>query len=136
MANNRIKLEGFAEIRAWLRTLPEHLTDEASSIVFGAADDAETDAAFGYASRGAESLKNALKVDKKRGRFGVTAVLKNTHPHALPYEYGTQVRYTHLGYNRGRMPPANVFKPAAERARRDMYDDLATMMTREGFVVG
>lgn len=136
MAHNQIKLEGFAEIRAWLRTLPEHLTEEATGIVFGHADDAETRAAFAYASRGADSLKDRLTVEKRKGRFGVTAVLKNLHPHALSYEYGTQVRHTKQGWSRGKMSPANVFKPAAERERRLMFDDLGSMMRREGFVIG
>lgn len=133
MANNRIKLEGFEEIRAWLRTLPEHLTDEAAGVVFKAADDAETSIAWKYQS---DSMRRGLRTEKRKGRFGVTAVVKNVHPQALSYEYGTQMRYTKQGWRRGAMPAAHVFKPAAERERRDMFDNLADMMRREGFVVG
>lgn len=53
-----------------------------------------------------------------------------THaPHAHLYEWGTRVRknYTRRGANRGRMPAANVFVPAAV-SRRELYIERLTRL--------
>lgn len=115
--------------------LPEHLTDEASSIVDDAGERAMAESFQGYKRRSGNLRLGLKKEAKFIGRYGTAVVVKNTAKHAWMYENGTQTRQTRLGANRGAMPPAHTFIPAAERSRAQMYRELAAMLEREGFLV-
>lgn len=58
-------------------------------------------------------------------------------PHAGLYEFGTKVRKTATGANRGAMPAASprVVAPIAQRHRAQMLARLLAMMRGFGFVI-
>lgn len=139
MSNNRLRLDGMAELKQALRNLPRHLTDEASRIVEDTAQGMQGEVVAEYKSKVKQevtgNLVNGVVISRQSGGFTTGAVVKNRSPHAYIFEHGTQVRQTALGYNRGRMPPGRVFVPIAIRRRRQMVDELIAMVEREGFVV-
>jgi len=134
MANNRIKLDGFEELRAALTRLPAELTGDAKDIVFANAEEAAREIGAAYPRRTGD-LKDHLSVTKIVGQFSVRAVVKNTSKHALTFETGSQARHNAIGANRGSMPPANVFYPTILRRRRTMYEVLKTMLVSKGLMV-
>jgi hypothetical protein len=69
------------------------------------------------------------------GQFVTGAVVKNTAPHAILFELGTQARHTKIGANRGSMPPGHVFVPRIVKARRKLTADLKAMVAAHGAVV-
>jgi hypothetical protein len=56
-------------------------------------------------------------------------------PHAHLYEYGTQMRATKAGANRGSSPPHPTLIPVALDERRTMVDDIVEIVTQAGFEV-
>lgn len=129
---------GLQELKAALRTMPETLTEEATPIVTRRAARArdQIDAAYPVGPDKGGHLKGRtrLTVDAV-SRHGVSITVRNTHPQALSFEYGTQVRRTSKGWKRGAMPPGNVFKPIAERERNGMYEELVDLLKRNGHEV-
>lgn len=134
--------EGMAELRAALRRLPDDLAGEAGHIVEAAANAAAAEVRQGYQARlkghGRQPgrLVGGVSVSRfEAGRAAAAAVLKSDAPHAWMFEHGTQARHTDLGANRGAMPPAHVFVPAAMRVRARMYEELAALVRRAGLEV-
>lgn len=134
MSDNRLILEGLAELTQALRELPAVLNQEAAGIVFGAADQAKDEIVAAYPEH-TGNLKSHVTVSHSGGAFGTSAIVKNTAKHAWIFENGTQARHTAIGANRGSMPPGHVFIPIAIRKRREMVHNLAELVRREGFEV-
>lgn len=131
----RVVLTGFEELRAALRQLPSELTEEATFIVKAAAEEAARRIVDRYPTVEG-NLKDGVKVrDLSVGKFGVGKQVRSTARHAHLYEYGTQVRHTDLGYNRGSMPARPVFVEEVVRKRRQMYERLIQMMQKHGLTV-
>lgn len=137
MSNNRLVLDGLADLRAALRNLPTELAGEASHIVQGAANSAAVAIRSGYAAHVRTGrLQDAVTVDSMpTGAYGAGVIVKNTSKLAFIFENGTQARHTALGANRGSMPPGHVFIPAVIRQRRKMYDALKALLERKGLLV-
>lgn len=124
---------GLAELKQQLERLPEELTVEATHIVEGAANAAAFGARSGYAAhRVTGNLQEHVVVvpGRNRGPWTTGFIVKNTARHAVIFENGTEARHTKQGWNRGRMPPGNVFIPAMMRARFAMYLELTAMLVR------
>lgn len=135
-----VKFEGLEELKAALRNLPDHLTQQASAIVTAAAHDAERDVQAAYARhRHTGNLERGvtMRVEQSGGRIA-SARVKSGAKHANIFERGTQFRHTRKGSNRGSMPAApgsDQMIPIAIRARRRMVANLIEMVQREGLVV-
>lgn len=139
MSRNRIRFDGMAELRQALRTMPSHLTEEASNIVEHTAQQAKGDVQAAYPTGPTGNLKRLVTISRQSGGFVTGAVVKNRAPHAYIYEHGTQVRHTDAGWNRGVMPPAGpgrAFIPIVMRHRRAMFAALKSMLERNGLKVG
>lgn len=139
MSNNRLELQGLAELRAALRNLPKELTGESSHIVEGAANGAAATVKGNYKRGKTGNLIDGVVVEHGSfGQFAAGAIVKSKAKHAWLYENGSQVRHTAKGANRGVMPPAGpgrAFIPVMIKARRQMYGKLADVLKRHGLQV-
>lgn len=133
MANNRLVINT-DEFRAALRNLPEELTQEAAGIVTGAAESAKSEIVAAYPEV-TGNLKRGVTVKQERSSFGVSAVVKSNAKHSHLYEYGSQVRNTSIGANRGAMPARPTFVPIVVRKRKAMYQSIIGLLRRAGFQV-
>jgi hypothetical protein len=131
----KLVLDGFEEVRAALRTLPDDLHAEADHICEAAANSATTTIRAAYPVVTGNLRDHVYASKFEGGRFVAKWVVKNTAHHAWIYEHGTMARHTAIGANRGAMPAGNVFIPAAIRARRRMWQDLETMLVQNGFLL-
>ena len=123
---------GLQELMTALQNLPEHLTDEATTIVARAAEEVETTVTEAYVG----SLKRGVKrTEKAIGRYGVAYQVRSMSPLAWMYENGTVARHTRTGISRGAAPPKHIMIPAAERRRAQMYRELKSLLVREGLLV-
>jgi hypothetical protein len=133
-----LRLNGLEELKEWLRKLPDNLVGEATGIITTAANDAATAVIDRYPEVEG-NLKGGVVVQPMRSRpgdrGGIGLVLRSKSSHAHLYEYGTQVRHTKLGWNRGRMPGKAVVTQEASKHRRKMYEQLTAMLVRMGFKV-
>lgn len=127
-------IEGLAELLDDLRNLPAALTTEGGHIVEARANGATVAIKTGYPVR-AGDLRNKTTVEHTRSRFGARSIIRNTSPHAVPFEIGTQARHTALGANRGSMPANPLFSQTIQRERRAMYGELRDLLTRHGLQV-
>lgn len=134
----KLQMDGLSELRAALRQLPEHLTDESSAIVQAHADDAERRITNAYAEGPTGNLRRGVTKDHYKGRFTSSAIVRSRAKHAWIYERGTQQRQTRTGANRGRMPAApepNRMIPIVVRKRKQMVEALKDLVRRAGFQV-
>jgi len=124
---------GVEEFRDWLRSLPVEAPREAEKIVQGEANAAAFQIRSRYPAR-TGNLRNKVTVQRRVSRQGIVSyVVKNTARHAAIFEYGTQARHTHIGANRGSMPPGHVFLPIVLQRRRTMFLLLKDLLVRFGF---
>lgn len=137
MSDNRIVLNGMEEFKRALRNLPQHLAEEAGSIVARHAEAAASNVVNEYHRHDKTgNLSSHVKVDRaETSGAGARARVRSTARHAFMFENGTQIRHTGSGANRGAMPPFHVFVPIAVRERRAMVNDLIGLVEREGFKV-
>jgi len=135
MASNRIVFEGLEELKRQLRQLPAELTAEAQRITEAAANGAAASIRAAYPRRSGALVGGVTVTHFEGGKFFAGAILKNRAPHAAIFEVGTQARHNALGANRGSMPPGHVFVPIAIQKRRQMYENLKSLVERAGFTV-
>lgn len=133
MSQNRLELRT-DEFRKALRNLPKELADEAQGVVMDAANGAKAEIVAAYPEVTGR-LKHGVKVTTEFSAFGASAVVKSSAKHSHLYEYGSQVRHTNIGANRGAMPPRPVFVPVVVRRRKQMYEGLIRLLQRAGFQV-
>jgi hypothetical protein len=133
---------GMDDLMTALRTLPEHLTDEAQGIVRAAADETLSTIASAYAGHVISgNLQRGLKrQEQAAGRYGVAYRVVSASPHAWWFEHGTMARHTATGASRGAMwggprPAGHVVVPTAVRVRTQMNRHLVNMLEREGLLV-
>lgn len=136
----RVWFSGLEEFKADLRKLPRELADKGAYIIRHRAVEAmtEIDAKYQnlkYPARSTGNLRKGLQITEEPSTFGMKVVLRNTAKHAFIYENGTETRETAAGWDRGKMPPARVFVPTAQKHRRLMYQELAQMMRDAGLRV-
>lgn len=134
-----VRWSGLDELKAALRNLPPELRAEAAHICEATANAARVSVADGYQKglRNPGELVDKLEVTRQEtGSFGVSFTLINRSKLANIFENGTQVRRTAKGANRGQIqPPLHVFIPTVARKRREMYQELADLLTRKGLTV-
>lgn len=135
--SNHFEWNGLEELKAWLRELPAHLTDEANGIVNGAAQEAARRISDRYADVTGD-LRDKVTVKPMRaapgGKFGIGVVVISGSNIANIYENGTQVRHTAFGANRGKMPAKHVVVQEVTSKRREMYAKLQAMLERNSLI--
>ena len=130
-----VKWDGLDQLIEELRRLPADITDDAGGIVSDSAEGARDEAYNAYPHRTGK-LRDSLTVQTTdAGRYGVAARVVNRARHAYLFEVGTQARHNAIGANRGSMPAGNVFIPAMQRHRREMYRSLAAVIATYNFRV-
>jgi hypothetical protein len=110
------------------------LLTEASAIVARTAALTATQTAAAYPPK--TDLASKLTVTGSSDSGGVSYRVVNRHNLAAIYEYGTMVRHTALGYNRGAMPARPTLIPISMQNRRDvMWPALIALIERTGAIV-
>jgi hypothetical protein len=134
---NRFILEGFSDLLAGLRQLPELLTEEATEIVDHTAEITASSLRQVYPLGETGKLRAGVKIKATRSRFGAARIVRSTSPHAHLWEFGTQNRHTRAGWFRGRAPSHSTegLVAIATRNRRRMNLQLIDLVRREGFEV-
>jgi hypothetical protein len=127
------EVEGLEEFRLFLVALPTELMNQADIIVGGAANDARDDLAAAYPID--TKLASGLIVRGSAANGIASRLLTNTLTESVYYEYGTELRHTTLGFNRGKEPPHPVFWPIVNRRRLEMYRELIALVVTNGFDV-
>lgn len=135
MSHNRLTFEGLSELREALRNLPDDLRGEARHIVEAAANGAAAQIQGAYAVDDGDLRDGVYVRPSEVGTFGAGAIVVSKAPHAHLYEFGSQVRRTKAGANRGAMPPKPTFVPIVIRKRRQMQEQLIDLLVRHGLVV-
>ena len=136
MSNNRFRLDGFAELRTALRSLPKELVVEAQRIIEANANGAAATIKAAYPVRSG-NLRDGVYVRRSEvSTFAGGAIVVNAAKHAHLYEFGTQVRRVDkTGQNGGAMPPNPTFIPVMQRKRQQMYEQLIELLERNGLTV-
>jgi len=126
-----------AELRKALAELPNALKLEAGSRVVAAANQAQADLLARYPTGETGNLRRGLRVRAKPAgsRFGAAMEVRSTAHHAHLFEFGTKVRQTKKGANRGFMPAADLFVPIMQRARIRLYLELEDVIREQGLEV-
>ena len=138
---------GLDELKAMLKRLPADLAARAARRVEDSAQAAAAEIKAAYPDETGNLRKGVRVVTQKArgGEFTVRRVVRSGAPHATLYERGTQTRQTALGYGRGHMfskqlgagprQGANIFVPIVERRRRQMLEELVTVIQESGLDV-
>lgn len=136
-SNNRLRFVGLDELRKAMRSLPKELTGEAINLVNAQANITATEIRTAYGAHRVSGRLQAgvIVTHVDRGKWLAGAIVKSTAKIASIFERGTQARHTDLGWNRGSMPPGNVFVPAMMRGRRRLFRSLRDLLQRKGLVV-
>jgi len=139
VSNNRLEIQGLAELKAALRQLPYELKGEAQHIVEGAANGAAAQVKQNYVRGKTGNLIAGVYVrNSEVGAFGAGAIVVSKAKHAWLYENGSQLRHNAKGANRGVMPaapPGRAFIPVMIKTRRRMYEQLKDVLVRNGLQV-
>jgi hypothetical protein len=129
-----LQIKGLDDLKADLARVPGALRDDTAPRVEAAAVEAEAAIRAAYPER-TGALKAGLRHGVETTAAGTRAWVVNVSTYAAIWEYGTEIRHTGLGQNRGRMPAGKVFVPTVVRERRDMVKDLIAIVERAGFTI-
>lgn len=132
-----LTIKGLVEFQEAMSHLPQHLTDEAETIVHDAARGAMGETYNGYPNK-TGTLRGGLRLETHRTRTSAKVIVKSTAGYAGDFEHGTEDRRTRRGWERGKMPaaqPGHAMIPIAQRWRARMLDNLIAMVERAGFTV-
>lgn len=136
--STRLIFEGMDAFRRQLRQLPAELRDEAQELVNGAATRTAARVESAYPVK-TGTLKRRVTMSKDPpGPFSAGAVVRSGAPHAAIYEFGTALRQTRSGANRGRMPTADPSRrliPIARQERARLWEALRALVRKAGFQV-
>jgi hypothetical protein len=138
MASVKVAMEGLDELRAGLRKLPADLNRKARDRVIGAANGTASELGQAYdRSKVSGNMRRGIKVKVEETATTTTAEVRSTSPHAHLWEFGTQVRRTQQGFNRGAAPAHHDqgIVGIAQRRRRGLNAGLADIVREAGFEV-
>jgi hypothetical protein len=138
-----LEWDNFDEFLDELQHLPETLNEEASASVIEATNKSadELRAAYPAGTRTRKSgetidhLRNGVKVEIDSSQFGTLGIVRSTAHEAHLWEFGTQVRKTQRGWNRGSAPAhhGQGLVSIAATNRRTMYEQQAQILEDHGF---
>jgi len=131
-----LRLDGLDELRDDLHTLPADLARETQPAIIAAADATASALRAAYPFR-TGNLRRGVRIRTRTTAVSTTATVQSTAPTAPLWEYGTQVRRTQRGWNRGAAPahPGQGLKSIALRQRRAVEQQIAAVLTRHNFRV-
>lgn len=129
-----VKLEGFDELVKQLTNAPKEIRAEAMEIVREETEGAAVDIAAGYPEGPTGNLRRRVKTSYPSSQI-IVGIAQSTAPHSHLYEFGTQVRKTDSGANRGSTRPHPVTVPVARKRRARIFRRLVDLVTRRGFEV-
>lgn len=138
MASVKVAFEGLDELRAGLRKLPADMNRKARDRVLSAANSTEFELREAYLrAKVSGNLERGLKVKVEETATTTAAEVRSTSPHAHLWEFGTQVRRTQQGFNRGAAPAHHNqgLVGIAQRKRRQMNTELVDIVREAGFEV-
>lgn len=115
---------GMSALLEGLRRMPSKIEAEAAWHVENAAETMAAEVRNEYPEVSG-ALERGIKVVHENA---FRAVVKSTSKHAMLYERGTVERMRASGGSTGKMPPANVFIPAAIKARAHMVEQLINVV--------
>jgi hypothetical protein len=130
----KIQWDGLAEVSRPLTNAPREIRVEAMDIVRDETEGAAAEIQQQYAVQTGR-LRNRVRTDYPSSDV-ITGAVISSAPHSHLYEFGTKVRRTGNGANRGSMPASPVTPAIAVRRRTRMVGRLAEMLRRKGFEVG
>ena len=116
--------DGLIEMIDDLRRMPTEIEKAASWHVQEAAETMASEVRGEYPTVTGH-LERGIKVTRVNA---FRAVVRSTARHAYIYERGTVARRWASGKGTGKMPAANVFIPAAIKARRHMTEQLVRVV--------
>lgn len=146
----RFVIDGYDELKAALRALPEELKGEATGIVMTHATKAKAAMAAEYAKhRHTGNLAAHLQMTVLAiGRFGAGVEIRNRAYHAWLFDNGTEARHytgtdkrgrVYADADRGRMwgksQPTHVFTRNMSVQRRAMFKAFAELLRTHGLLV-
>lgn len=139
MSRARLEIVGLKDLMAAMRNLPERLAGEAGRIVQARGARAAEAIRGNYrAHHVTGTLEGSVDLQPREvGRFGAGVIIRARARHAHLFERGTVAR-SYRGWNRGAMPAApreHQFVPVLETERREMLEDFAELLEREGLEV-
>lgn len=126
-----VTTKGLDELIRTLTDAPKHVRDAGMEIVRDEVEGAASEVRAAYPDG---PMKRGVKVDFPSSTLLIGAV-KSSSPESHLYEFGTQVRRTGAGANRGAAPPHPVTVPIAKKRRRRMFERLKQMVKDMGFEV-
>jgi bacteriophage HK97-gp10 putative tail-component len=137
VSSNRLELNGLSELRAALRSLPADLAQNAAEFVDEATQHTASSLRQAYPLGETGKLRAGVQVSVTRTQFGVMGTVKSTSPHAHLWEFGTAVRQTRQGWNRGVSPShhRDGLIPIAVRNRKTLNGHLVGLVRQAWFEV-
>jgi len=137
MAALSFEFEGLDELRAELKQLPADLATEANDDVVKAANDTAAQLKAAYPGGPSGNLRRGVKVTTSVTPTGTVATVISAAPEAHLWEFGTQIRHTQKGFNRGAAPAHynEGLVGIAEQHRRVLDGQLFDLLVRAGFEV-
>lgn len=144
-----VTYDGYQELRAFLEQLPEATKAAVRTQVQETVDQVQTELVAVYPSAATTgptgqvqygAAMRALvtsRVDTTPGAIGAKGVVVSRSPAAHLWEFGTAVRTTQQGWNRGSEPahPDKGLVTIAIKHRAVLYRDLFAMLEQLGFTV-
>lgn len=135
MSGVTVRWEGLEEFRRDLRAQPTTLTAQAVPLAVQAAQRTARTTLAAYPRRTGRLAAGVSVEPGAAAGATVSARALTSAPHAHVYEAGSSVRSTTRGENRGIMPAARVFVPAAQAARVWFVAAVADAVRDEGYTV-
>lgn len=132
-----MRWEGMSELRKEIRGLPPLLAQKAEARVTDAAGNAATALRDAYPAGPTGGLRRGVRVTSSRRKSLVVATVISSAPEAHLWEFGTQVRRTQRGWNRGAEPAHynQGIVGIAIRYRRLLLAQLIAIVEEQGLPV-
>ena len=133
----RLTLDGFDEFAQSLAALPTTLKTQAEAPVRTAAEATEAQLLAGYPEKSGH-MRAGVKQITDAGTEHFAIVVASTAPEAHLWEYGTKVRHTQKGWNRGSEQGARdrSLHVIADAHQIALNGALAALLRDAGFEVG
>lgn len=123
-----------AETARAFEQLPPEMVKEATNLISGVANQATFQLKGQYPMGGLRDHVQVEQLNKSSAYAGFR--IKNTDKKAWWWEYGTAVRHTKLGYNRGEWKrPHGTLVDQLQKSRAQMWVLLRDFLVRKGLKV-
>ena len=128
----RVVWTGMNEYKQLLLQMPDTMSGEAAKLAESTANSAAFDIRSVAPVVTGNFQKSVQVVKLNRGRYQPGSQVKITAPHSHLIEWGTKLRQTKGGANRGRMPALRLIIPRIIKWRQRYTDLLKAALLRHG----